>query len=63
MAEHSHLLVPITLQALVVNQSDRFNTTFSIGRRDFSAAMRMHPDQPPPFIRGNDRPRLGVTMR
>ncbi|MCX6631157.1 MAG: hypothetical protein NTW28_26395, partial [Candidatus Solibacter sp.] len=62
MAGHSHLLVPVTLQALVVNRNDRTNTLWSVSRREFDGPQFKAPVEPFPFVRGNDRPRIGVTL-
>src|SRR5689334_5632908 len=62
MAGHTHLLVPIALQALVVNRNDLSRTQFSVSRREFDGPEHKGPVEPYPFVRGNDRPRIGVTL-
>lgn len=62
MADEPCLLVPVSLEALVVNQSDLHNTTWSNSARAYTGAKKYEPLEPPPFVRGNDRPRLGVTL-
>lgn len=57
-----HLLVPIALEALVVNENDRHNTTWSVIHKQYANMATFEPIEPPPFAHGNDRPRLGVTL-
>ncbi len=56
------LLVPIQVEALVVNENDRRATTWSVSARTYAGADRVLPIEPPPFARDNDRPRTGVTV-
>ena len=62
MSKHA-LLVPIGVQALVVNQTDKHSTIWSLGHKQYTGIDKFEPLEPPPFIRGNDWPRVGVTLR
>ena len=57
-----YLLVPVALEALVVNQADLFATSFSVAGKQYSGMPDLERIEPPPFISGNDRPRKGVTL-
>ena len=56
------LLVPVQVEALVVNNNDRRTTTWSVSARTYSGSDRLLPIDPPPFATGNDQPRTGVTL-
>ena len=56
------LLVPVEVEALVVNAADRRATRWSVSARGYAGASRLLPVEPPPFATGGDRPRLGVTL-
>jgi hypothetical protein len=57
-----HLLVPIALEALVVNENDFRNTKWSIIHKQYGNLDKYEPIEPPPFAEGNNRPQIGVTL-
>ena len=61
MADHA-LLVPVGVEALVVNRTDKYSTIWSLGHKQYGGISNLEPLEPPPFIRGNDWPRVGVTL-
>ena len=56
------LLVPIAVEALTVCASDLHNTLWSVSEKNYTGMSRFESIEPPPFVRGNDRPRQGVTL-
>ncbi len=56
------LLAPIAVDALVVSQSDLFNTLWSNSEKNYTGLSRFEAIEPPPFVRGSNRPRPGVTV-
>jgi len=56
------LLVPVNVEALVVNANDRRATKWSVSARTYAGKAELLPIEPPPFATGNDRPREGVTL-
>jgi hypothetical protein len=56
------LLVPVEVEALVVNAADRRATRWSVSARGYAGAGNLLPVEPPPFASGGDRPRIGVTL-
>lgn len=58
----SHLLVPIAVEALVVNEADKHGTLWSIGSKQYGGLSRMDPIEPHPFAQSIDQPRTGITL-
>ena len=62
MSDNHFLLVPVSLQALAVNHNDRIATTWSLAHKNFAGLRDFEPFEPPPFARGGDWPRIGITL-
>ena len=63
MAENTpYLLVPVAVEALVVNKSDLHTTTWSIAPKEYAGLSKFEPIEPPPFVRLNGMPKTGVTL-
>src|SRR5689334_3279814 len=56
------LLVPVALEALVVNEADQNATLWSVAPKQYGGFARMDPLDPPPFTETNGRPLTGVTL-
>src|SRR5262249_35108112 len=57
-----HLLVPVALEALVVNTAASHAPAWSVAPKQYGGISRFEALEPPPFFLGNDRPLPGVTL-
>ena len=57
------LFVPIGLEALVVNENDRWHGTWSVAPNDYIGRQKLEPYLPHPFSRDDSQIRTGITVR
>ena len=57
-----YLLVPVALEALVVNRADQKATGWCVAPKQYTGLSRFESIEPPPFVEANDRPLTGVTL-